>query len=393
MANASVTIIVPIFNSDKFLEETLQSIQNQSYKNIQVLLIDDASSDSSPKIIKKYIDSDPRFQAFKNDFNRGVSYSTNVGLSNANGEYITFHDHDDIMFSTKIATCVDILEKHTSFDGVISVAEYISENGESLGITSLLPDYITTNPYFVRAFERSYIPTWAMFLRSELLKDLRFDNENKIGNQDADLFLRLLYLRPRFFYLSSPQNKFRQVSGSLSKKSSSSVEIYRKHKDIDIRELYKEAGYCESIINYALARVNLWREDSALALDYIQAAHQGIDEIPLEEQDGVIFIHATCLYLNKLYVPCLEVLSNLKNGSYQAEVLNNQGVCWALVGNLSKAKNSFEGALSIMSEYKDPKNNLKNFISPQSETVWQYTRFPLRNLYKILNICPQWSCK
>ncbi len=383
MTNALVSIIVPIFNSDEFLEETLSSIQNQSYDNIQVLLIDDASTDNSPKIIKKYVNSDPRFQAFYNDVNGGVSKATNVGLFNANGKYITFHDHDDVMMPNKISSCVDILEKDTNYDGVISIGEYVSLNGESLGITNALPDYIISCPYFVRAFERSYIPTWAMFLRSTLLNELRFDDEIRIGNQDFDFFLKLLYERPCFYYFPKPLIKFRQVPWSLSNLSKkSTVEIYRKHKDIDISWLYKEAGYSEGIINFALAKINLWRGDNIAALDYILTALQNIDEIQNKEYNIIRFTHATCLYLNQQYESCLEILNILKNESYKAEVLNNQGVCLGLAGDFITANNLFKSALSIFPEYKDSIDNYKNSLKHLPDKNWKYTKFPLRNVYK-----------
>ena len=379
-----VSIIVPVYNAERFLNETLNSIKSQTYNNLEVLVINDSSSDNSVEIIEKFVKSDFRFRYFYNTTNQGVSHSTNVGLSQCKGEYITFHDHDDVMLPSKISSCVEILENNTELDGVITIAEYISEDGSHLGTTTALPDYITNNPFFVRAFERSYIPTWAMFMRRDVINKLEFDDNIKIGNQDADFFLRMLYRRPQLYYLSNPQNRFRQVTKSLSKKSTSTFEIYKKHNDVDIAKLYTQAGYSKVVIDYALAKANLWRENIESALNYIRSAHERISEFDKEEKDNVNFIYATCLYLNQLFEPCLEILQKIEGKSFRAETLNNQGVCWAIFGDLTKARDYFESALSILPEYIDPKNNLFALNASESMPVRHFTKFPLRSVYKTI---------
>ena len=378
--NPLVSIIVPIYNSARFLIETLQSIQDQTYDNLQILLVDDASTDASPDIIQGFIAGDERFHCFTNNCNRGVSFSTNVGLAYATGNFITFHDHDDLMYSSKIAICVDLLEKGAGFEGVLTTAVYISENGEPLGSTTSLPDYLTANPYFVRAFERSYITTWSIFLRRDALYGVQFDDEIRIGNQDADFFLRLLYHRPRFIYFADPLTKFRQVSGSLSKSSCSTtdVEIYRKHQDADISRLYTAAGYDDHTTCFALAKISLWRDDPAGALLYSRRAYNQLDRFSDTERDDLCFLHATCLYLNELFAPCLELLRQIEVARYRSEVFNNQGVCWMHLGNSVAARHSFERSLSYLPTYMDASTNLERSAVTAPGQSFKFTQFPIR---------------
>lgn len=91
---ALVSIIVPIYNKEKYLKECLKSIETQSYSNIEILLIDDGSTDSSLLICEEHKKADQRIKIFTKA-NGGVSETRNYGLCKANGEYIAFVDPDD----------------------------------------------------------------------------------------------------------------------------------------------------------------------------------------------------------------------------------------------------------------------------------------------------------
>ena len=89
-----ISIIIPIFNAESYLEECLSSILQQSYVYYEVICVNDGSSDKSPEICQKYVDIDDRFKLFNKE-NSGVSAARNVGLAHAQGDYICFVDADD----------------------------------------------------------------------------------------------------------------------------------------------------------------------------------------------------------------------------------------------------------------------------------------------------------
>ena len=94
MAQPLVSIIVPVYNGEKTIERCLRSIQNQSYSNIEVLVVNDGSSDHTDRIIKKYAQRDSRFRYIEKE-NSGVSDSRNVAMEQAKGDYFQFVDGDD----------------------------------------------------------------------------------------------------------------------------------------------------------------------------------------------------------------------------------------------------------------------------------------------------------
>ena len=90
-----ISIIVPVYNSAPFLDKCIQSLVDQTYRDIEIIIIDDGSKDDSPTILRKWKDADPRIRVVFKEKNSGVSDSRNIGLQMAKGEYIGFVDSDD----------------------------------------------------------------------------------------------------------------------------------------------------------------------------------------------------------------------------------------------------------------------------------------------------------
>lgn len=109
-----VSIIMPVYNAEIYLKEAIDSILGQVYKNIELIIIDDCSSDNSVKIIKSYDDNRIRF--IRNEVNLKQPRTRNKGISLANGKYIANMDADDISLPERIAKQVAFMEKHTEID-------------------------------------------------------------------------------------------------------------------------------------------------------------------------------------------------------------------------------------------------------------------------------------
>jgi glycosyltransferase involved in cell wall biosynthesis len=123
--NPLVSIVVPIYNVEKYLEECLESIAAQTYSNIQVLLVDDGSKDGSTKLATDFAARDDRF-IYIHQENKGLSGARNTGIENATGEYIAFVDSDDWLEPDYISAMLSVaLEK----DADITISGLIKENG------------------------------------------------------------------------------------------------------------------------------------------------------------------------------------------------------------------------------------------------------------------------
>ena len=91
-----ISVIVPVYNVEEYLEECLNSIQHQTYTDIEVILVNDGSTDASKEICERYCQQDPRFHLI-NQANKGLSGARNRGMTESKGEFITFVDSDDVI--------------------------------------------------------------------------------------------------------------------------------------------------------------------------------------------------------------------------------------------------------------------------------------------------------
>jgi len=129
--NDLVSIITPVFNSEKYISETINSVINQTYTNWEMILVDDASTDISVEIIKTYQLKDKRIKLYQLEKNSGAGVARNFAIEKAQGRYIAFLDADDLWKSNKLRTQISFLEQH-KLPMTFSFYETIDENGNSL---------------------------------------------------------------------------------------------------------------------------------------------------------------------------------------------------------------------------------------------------------------------
>lgn len=106
-----LSIIVPVYNAEKYLSRCLDSIINQTFKDFELLIVNDGSTDNSKDIINEYVNNDIRVKAFHVN-NGGVSKARNIGINNASGDYIAFVDSDDYIKPNMYEKLIDVLNKH-----------------------------------------------------------------------------------------------------------------------------------------------------------------------------------------------------------------------------------------------------------------------------------------
>lgn len=122
-----VSIIVPCFNSESFIAETLNSVLNQNYNKWECILIDDGSTDNTIRCLKKYLNIDSRFKLICQNHS-GVSRARNTGLENSQGEFIQFLDSDDLLGPRKLEIQILQLQSNPQLDVVYSGARYFKQN-------------------------------------------------------------------------------------------------------------------------------------------------------------------------------------------------------------------------------------------------------------------------
>lgn len=116
-----VSIIMPAYNSGKYIEASIKSVLSQTYKNIELIIIDDCSVDNTQDIIIEYLNKDRRIKFIGLKTNHGVSYARNLGIKNATGNYLVFLDSDDCIYPNKIQSQYDFMKKN---DYIFSYTNY-----------------------------------------------------------------------------------------------------------------------------------------------------------------------------------------------------------------------------------------------------------------------------
>ena len=91
----AISVVVPVFNTDKWLDRCLDSVRSQSFSDLEILCIDDGSLDGTPEILSRHASEDPRIRVITFPENHGVPYARNVAMEEASGEYLYFMDSDD----------------------------------------------------------------------------------------------------------------------------------------------------------------------------------------------------------------------------------------------------------------------------------------------------------
>ncbi|WP_435132524.1 glycosyltransferase family 2 protein [Plesiomonas shigelloides] len=128
-----VSVLVPVFNVERYVSDAIDSILNQSYENIEIIIVDDSSTDGTYNICKKKADEHQNIILLRNDFNRGISDSLNLGLSYCSGDYISRADGDDIVEPHRIEMQVKYLESNQNCGLVGCWVKNINESGEIIG--------------------------------------------------------------------------------------------------------------------------------------------------------------------------------------------------------------------------------------------------------------------
>ena len=209
-----VSVIIPAYNAEKYLEECLESVCGQTYQKLEIIVVDDGSKDATASIIKKYVEQDKRIVPCYNE-NHGVSYSRNFALDRCTGEYVTFVDSDDVVALDFVEQMVHDIETFDADMAAVGVAK--SETYQ--------PEVFTTEKTVV--YENTEVlkglfGTYEGFVcnklyRRSLLQTNRVRLEQNIAICE-DLLFNVIYLRhcPKVTYNGGLKYFYRQVENSAS---------------------------------------------------------------------------------------------------------------------------------------------------------------------------------
>jgi glycosyltransferase involved in cell wall biosynthesis len=213
MSTPLVSIITPIYNGKQYISETIKSALAQTYKNFELLLINDGSTDNSAEIIRSYF-NDERI-IYIEQKNSGVASARNTAIRVAKGKYIGFLDQDDLWHKNKLEEQVAILENDENIALIHSKQDFIDSQGNEINFNWIIGG---TGDCFADIFIKNKIAVLTVLIRKTILDEIGLFNEQLSGADDYEMWLRVT-LRHPIKYLDIPLATYRFHDNNISKNS------------------------------------------------------------------------------------------------------------------------------------------------------------------------------
>lgn len=260
MSNISISVLMPVYNSEKFLLETVQAVINQSYTDWELILVDDGSTDNSKEICTKFMNDNKRIKYIFQE-NLGVSHTRNVALENAQGKYIVFVDSDDLIHEDYLKLLVSSIEKNNSD---ISVCNFIERKISNTGNIEDINREFYPKEVMEMSEMKSYImdfgnsgllnPLWNKIYKRKIIENnnITFDEKVETGE---DFIFNLQYLR-----------KTRKISFIKEKLY---YYIRRNNNSITykyIENMYEKGWEIHSLLESFLEDMNFYSKENAYVL-------------------------------------------------------------------------------------------------------------------------------
>ena len=275
MKDLVISVIVPVFRVEAYLKRCVDSILNQTYKNLEIILVDDGSDDACPQICDEYARTEDRIVVIHKE-NGGLSSARNAGLDIAKGEYIGFVDSDDAIEADMYEVLLDTI---ISNDGDVVVCDFKNWDGVSDLKSKAVPNetQICSHDEMLKKFFRVedatlYTAVWCRLYKRSVIADIRFTEG--VINEDVDFSYKIFANAEKTCITNACKYKYFVANSSIT----------RKHftpKDLDYYTVWQnvvDLTKANDPKNLAYAELNLKRCDLTLLLKYAMFGIKGFDE-------------------------------------------------------------------------------------------------------------------
>lgn len=225
-----VSIITPTYNDSRFIKETIKSILNQTHKNIELIIIDDCSTDDTFNIVKTF--KDDRIVLLKNEKNCGTAYSRNLGIANASGDYIAFLDADDLWDKDKISMQLSFMIEN-NYDFTYTNFEVIDEFGNKNGYIFSGPKKLTHKSFM----KSNYVGCLTVMYKKSVFDGLCIPN-SIVKRNDYALWLKLSE-KADCYLLPVVLSQYRKRNKSLSSRK---IGLFHYHQLL-FQKLYNKSWF------------------------------------------------------------------------------------------------------------------------------------------------------
>ena len=206
-----VSIVLPVYNCEKFLEETIKTIQNQTYTNWEALFVNDCSKDKSAEIIKEASTKDSRIKLINLKENSGAAIARNTGMEEAKGRYIAFLDSDDLWDNEKLEKQLKFI-KEGNYAFTFTSYEFVTEDGTKTGKIVRVPNKIN----YKQALKNTTIFTSTVIFDAKTLGKELIKMPNVKRGQDSATWWKVLKQIDYAYGIDEVLSFYRRTNESLS---------------------------------------------------------------------------------------------------------------------------------------------------------------------------------
>ncbi len=269
--NHEISVIIPVYNSEKYLRQCLDSIVNQTFKDLEIICVNDGSTDSSLQILQEYASKDDRFVVI-NQENGGAGKARNTGLQSATGKYLSFLDSDDFFEPTMLQKAHEKIEKDNSDFVVYNSDQYVTEKNDYVSAVcgirpTAIPPYM---PFSYRRLTENIFKAfvgWAwdkLYRKSFVDEHKLYFQEQRTSNDMLFVFSALIVAKRISVIYEVLAHQRRDAEGSLSKTREKSWFCFYDALIALKDRIEKEGLYWElekDFINYAL-HFTMWNYET-----------------------------------------------------------------------------------------------------------------------------------
>jgi glycosyltransferase involved in cell wall biosynthesis len=310
-----VSIVIPCYNQSSYIQSAIESVLNQSYRPIEIIVVNDGSTDNSLDIIKN-IKTHEKIIIVTTE-NNGLAAARNEGISRARGYYISFLDSDDLYLPDRLKLHINFLESHPGIDISYSETQYFTDQQKRLFALGKRPK-ISGN-LFPQLIKGNFIPSNAFVIKSDSIRKIDGYDQSLSAHEDWDMLLRLSLAGIQFGHISFVTNLVRIHPENMTKQRRRMAES----EIIVINKLWqtelKSTQYND--LNKALLPLGLFITSELLLLRDPHAAKRWIMQIMHHRPSK---INKILFFIIKLLLPALNlppmlfIIKKLKNDIYHS---------------------------------------------------------------------------
>lgn len=209
-----ISVIVPVYNVEKYLHKCVDSIINQTYKDLEIILVDDGSPDNCPKICDEYAQKDNRIKVIHKE-NGGVSSARNVGLISAQGEFVQFIDSDDFIKEQMIEKLISSLHETSSDIVVCRAITYYDSGKEKIQKNDKWEEVLNRDDAAKLIFSEMNNAMWNKLFKKELAEGILFEEGRTFG-EDPYFLAQILNKSKKVSFVSEELYYYRQRENSIT---------------------------------------------------------------------------------------------------------------------------------------------------------------------------------